>query len=323
MSNTCMNKYKNQFAIEFAKTMQINLPQWKRLQKSYIKKLYAEWLPGYFVGFLMGLLPGKHEHNYNFKEHLLLGIVLFIVAIYLAISIENKNYQKDIKQKLFPVLLNVFSKDIIYNSGEISSYEYNASKLFKRRACYNTPDDRFCGTYNDVPFVISETEVINVEKNKKRESTERRIFKGLVMHFRMQKQINSRVLIYSKNIINKVPKGFEKVTMELEAFNQKYNVYVEKNQTNSGGQIEARYLFNTVFLERFMQLHTSFRINKMKCSVYGDSILILLETRKDLFEMNHLFKNIGDIHQYQHLFDEFASVLSFIEVLNLSSRTGL
>ena len=303
--------------------MQVNLPQWKNLQKSYIKKLYKEWLIGYFVGFLMGLLPGKHEYNYNFKEHLYLGIVFFVFAIYLAISIENKNYQKDIKQKLFPVLLNVFSKDIRYDSGEISNYEYNASKLLKRSACYNTPDDRFCGTYNNVPFVVSETEIINVEKNKKNESTERRIFKGLVMHFKMKKSINSRVLIYSKNITNKVPKGFEKVTMESEVFNKKYNVYVEKNQTSSDGQIEARYLFNTVFLERFMQLQTSFRINKMKCSVYGKSILILLETRKDLFEMNHLFMNIGDIHQYHHLFDEFASVLSFIDVLNLSSRTGL
>lgn len=323
MPNTCMNKYKNQFAIEFAKTMQVNLPQWKSLQKSYIKKLYVEWIPGYFVGFLMGLLPGKHEHNYNIKEHLYLGIVFFIVTIYIAISIENKNYQKDIKQKLFPKLLNVFSEYIVYNSGEIPYQECNDSKLFKRRVCHASSDDKFCGTYNNVPFVILETTLTNVERDKKGETTERDLFKGLVLSFKMQKKINSRVLIYSKNISNQIPKGFEKVTMELESFNKKYNVYAEKNQTSSDGQIEARYLFNTLFLERFMQLHTSFRINKMRCSVYGDSILILLETRKDLFEMNHLFKNIGDIHQYQHLFDEFASVLSFIEVLNLSSRTRL
>ena len=142
------------------------------------------------------------------------------------------------------------------------------------------------------------------------------------MHFKMQKKIKFRVLIYSKNIFNRVPDRFEKVTMESEEFNKKYNVYVQKG-SNADGQVEARYLFNTVFLERFMQLQTSFRVNKMQCSIYGNSMLILLATNKDLFEMNHLFKNIGDIHQYQHLFDEFASVLSFIDVLNLSSRTGL
>lgn len=91
----------------------------------------------------------------------------------------------------------------------------------------------------------------------------------------------------------------------------------------SSGQIEARYLLNTVFLDRFMQLQTSFRVNKVKCSIYDNSLLIFLYTKKDLFEMNHLFRKIDDITQYKHLFNEFASVLSFMEILNISSKTGL
>lgn len=91
----------------------------------------------------------------------------------------------------------------------------------------------------------------------------------------------------------------------------------------AGGQIEARYLLTTVFLDRFMQISTSFDIDEVQCSIFDDSMLILLSTNKDLFEMNHLFGRIDDIHQYDHLFDEFASVLSFIDVLNLASKTGL
>ena len=144
------------------------------------------------------------------------------------------------------------------------------------------------------------------------------------MHFKMQKKIKSRVLIYSKGLFkNKTPEGFEKVEFEYEKFNKKYDVYVQKTQMEAGGQIEARYLFNTAFMDRFMQLQTSFRINKLKCSIFGDSMLVLLATNKDLFEMNHLLRRIDDIHQYKHLFDEFASVLSFLEILNLSSKTGL
>ena len=52
-------------------------------------------------------------------------------------------------------------------------------------------------------------------------------------------------------------------------------------------------------------------------------MLILLQTNKDLFEMNHFFGKIDDVKQYEHLFNEFASVLSFIDVLNLSSKTHL
>ena len=144
------------------------------------------------------------------------------------------------------------------------------------------------------------------------------------MHFEMHKKIKSRVLIYSKNLIpDKLPNGFEKVEMELESFNKKYNVYVEKMHQTAEGQIEARYLFNTLFLERFMQLQTSFKVDKIICSICENSVLILLETKKDLFEMNHLLNRIDDINQYKYLFDEFASIFSFVEILNLSSRTGL
>ena len=194
--------------------------------------------------------------------------------------------------------------------------------LFKKDVSYDSVDDKFSGVYNDVPFVISESKITNIKKLKNGKTQETRLFKGIAMHFKMQKKIKSRVLIYSKNIFNHIPDGFEKVTMESDEFNKKYNVYVQKD-SNADGQVEARYLFNVTFLERFMQLQMSFRISKMQCSVYGDSMLILLATNKDLFEMNHLLKRIDDIHQYQHLFNEFASVLSFIDVLNLSSRTGL
>ncbi len=96
-----------------------------------------------------------------------------------------------------------------------------------------------------------------------------------------------------------------------------------QNNPDSEGQVEARYLFNTAFLDRFMQLKTSFNVKKMSCSIYKNNVLVLLHTNKDLFEMNHLLSKIDDITQYHRLFDEFASVLSFIDVLNLASRTGL
>ena len=149
------------------------------------------------------------------------------------------------------------------------------------------------------------------------------MFKGVAMHFKMNKKIKSRVLILSKKIGQYVPPNYEKVNVEYNKFNKKYNVWVEKTQMEAGGQIEARYLLTTVFLDRFMQISTSFDIDEVQCSIFDDSMLILLSTNKDLFEMNHLFGRIDDIHQYDHLFDEFASVLSFIDVLNLASKTGL
>lgn len=50
------------------------------------------------------------------------------------------------------------------------------------------------------------------------------------MHFKMQKKIKFRVLIYSKNIFNRVPDRFEKVTMESDEFNKNIMYMFKKVQ---------------------------------------------------------------------------------------------
>ncbi len=334
-----MEKYKNNFAIEFAKVMQKNLPQWKKYQKKHIRALFKkEHIITCIIAFLVGFIPGKREFNYDIHFHVCLAIIFLIGAIITVIGFENKEYQDDIKSDLFPKLLKVFGQNIeygvdaffnnpsssVYCSSCIPNSVYDNSMLFKKPVSHDILDDKFAGVYNDCSFLITESEVINIQKYKNGKSDITSLFKGVAMYFEMQKKIKSRVLIYSKSLFkNKVPKDFEKVEFEYEKFNKKYDVYVQKTQMEAGGQIEARYLFNTAFMDRFMQLHTSFKIKKMQCSIYGNSMLILLSTNRDLFEMNHLFRRIDDINQYRVLFDEFASVLSFLEVLNLSSKTGL
>ena len=333
----CMEKYKNNFAIEFAKVMQKNLPRWKKFQKEHIKALFSDktMLSMYLLFFLISFIPTLVIQDSFFTD---IGVILIIILLILNINSENKEYQNCIKTDLFSELLKVFNQDIeygaggnfynslgsVYCSGYIPNSIYNNSMLFNKSVSYDSPDDTFTGVYNDCPFTILETKVINTIRHIGGKTEDVQLFKGIAMHFKMKKKIKSRVLIYSKGLLkNKTPEGFEKVEFEYEKFNKKYNVYVQKTQIEAGGQIEARYLFNTAFMDRFMQLQTSFRINKLKCSIFGDSMLVLLATNKDLFEMNHLLRRIDDIHQYKHLFDEFASVLSLLKVLNLSSKTGL
>ncbi len=321
----CMDKYKNEFAISFARLMEKELPTWKLYQKAGRRNLYTSWLWLYFLAFASGFLPGKRETNYleNLEMHFWFGVVLCIASIVSAISVENKSYQRIIKQKLFPKLLSVFHKSIQYPGYGLNNQQYDKSQLLKKPVTDRDTDDCFSGIYNGVRFKIEETELQNIKRAKQRKNDQiTTLFKGVAMNFTMEKEIDARVLISSKSLFRKVPKGYEKVTLEYEKFNKKYNVYVE-NSAGSEGQIEARYLFNTVFLDRFMQIQTSFRVSKMECSIYGKDLLFLLHTRKDLFEMNHLLGKVDDIHQYQRLFNEFASVLSFIEILNLSSKTGL
>ena len=323
MTNRCMSKYKEKFTLEFAKVMQVNAPKWNASQKHHVKNLYTTWLLVYISIFFAGFTPLKNELNYNLNFHIILAIIGLIGSIFAFACYESGILKEEIKKDLYTKLLKAFGHDIVYDCGEISCSEYNNSMLFNKPVRYASVDDKFCGIFNGSPFVIAESH-LNYIKTTHGKTQETTLFNGVSMYFKMQKKVKSRVLVYSKGLLNiNVPKGFEKVEFEYEKFNKKYDVYVQKSKDETRGQIEARYLFNTAFMDRFMQLQTSFKVGKMKCSIYDDTMLVLLPTNRDLFEINPLFKKIDDINNYQTLFDEFASVLSFLEILNLSSKTGL
>ena len=344
MSQNCMDKYKSDFTAKFLEMMDKDAHKWKKIQNAIILELFNKFsLSIYaiysFLGFSIPYIA-KVENN-TFQWALLWSGIFFLWAFITIIQDKNKDYQAAIKEKIFPELLSIFGnltrkdgnvfRDIIYNSEDsnknkklsnIDNSEFNNSELYPIDIEVRTNDDIFYGQYNNVFLTMVETDfgwktrILKFIKYN-------RMFKGLAMRFKMNKQIKSRVLILTKFSKTKIPKGYEKVELESVKFNKKYDIWVNTQSNKGQGQIEARYLLNTAFMERLMQIQTSFKVSRMCCSVFGDSMLIMLHTRKDLFEMNHLFGRIDDVHQYKHLFDEFASVLSFIDVLNLSSKTKL
>lgn len=323
--SSSINRFKNDFSIKFAQLMQERLPVWKQVQREERSSLYSLPAIGMYLLFsLLGFIPGKRETNYDLNFHIFMAVIIFVGTVIINIQTTNKKYQNRIKATLFSQLLHVFDKNIKYaRNKKIPTACFEDSKLYNHTIQIRTDDDIFHGNYNDVEFIINETDFGYETRDSKGRRQYHSMFKGVAMHFKMNKQIKSRVLIMSKTFLNLAPHNFEKVELESCNFAKKYNVFVEKNSLGGNGQIEARYLLNTAFMDRLMQIQTSFKTNKMNCSIIGNNMLIMLSTNKDLFEMNHLLGKIDDIKQYNHLFDEFASVLSFIEVLNLSSRTKL
>jgi len=318
-----MNKYKGEFTLKFAEIMQKNLFVWKELQKKFKRKLYTTDLWWYFGAYLLGYIPGKNETHYDLHFHMWFGLVFVVIAIFICIGKENKSYQNEIKKTLFQKLLDVFSQNINYGIGCISNREFENCGLYNHAIESRTDDDCFEGNYNGVDFIMNETDFGYYTRDSKGRRHYHSMFNGVAMRFKMQKQIKAKVLIHSKALFKYVPHGFEKVSLEYADFAKKYEVYTKHDVSSYEGQIEARYLLNAAFLDRFMQLKTSFKTNNIKLSVDGDTMYVMLGTSRDLFEMNHLLGKIDDIRQYETLFDEFASVLSFMDVLNLASKTGL
>ena len=86
-----MDKYKESFALEFAKVMQKNGQRWSTSQKKSIRNLYTKWVLAYIGGFIAGFIPLKREWlNYDLNFHIILAIICFIGAIFAAIPIYRR-----------------------------------------------------------------------------------------------------------------------------------------------------------------------------------------------------------------------------------------
>ena len=111
--------------------------------------------------------------------------------------------------------------------------------------------------------------------------------------------------------------NLQKVMLESDKFNEKYNVY-------STDQIEARYLVTTAFMDRLQNLKTHFGAKKVKCSFYdGNKLMIVFHTNKDLFELGDLDHSLYTNNKHIELFNSLYSVIELIEYFKLNQKTGL
>ena len=94
-----------------------------------------------------------------------------------------------------------------------------------------------------------------------------------------------RIGLHIPDISNRKKEAFEEVKLEDPCFDKKFNVY-------SSDQIEARCLITPSFMERFQNLKTAFKSNKIKCSFYDTKMMIAISTKENLFEIGSLFKNL-------------------------------
>ena len=108
-----MEKYKNKFAVEFAKIMEVELKNWQKVQNKYrCEYIIFESLMGCILVFYLVYMPKQ-----GFELFPSICGFFIISSIILCIHhVKNKAYQTNIKQKLYPNLLKIFDNTIFSHS---------------------------------------------------------------------------------------------------------------------------------------------------------------------------------------------------------------
>jgi hypothetical protein len=256
------------------------------------------------------------------------GSILVAVAseiIFYFMELYRKEFSYDMKKSIMgeKVMENLFSEfgkfhwdkhnkliptEVINDTGLI---HVDSDNFFRG------DDDTYSVTYNGLQISIDEVNF--AKKGTVDRTSAQTVFDGIVFDFELNKNTDSHILIVNRHRIFLKPRGYSEIKLESVEFSKKYKVYATD-------EVEARYMLNTLFIDRFMDLRVAFNIDKLECSI-KDSHLVFVAGKgllgSNVFEIGNLYTSYKDINTYSKFFDELSSILAFSDVLNLESKTKL
>lgn len=259
------------------------------------------------------------SHSFNRSDEGVVKLIILIAcAIYYAAYRCKKAFEKEVKTGVINSFLSFFG-NFHWSMDEYIPIETLEDSGLTGSITSIENDDYFNGSHDDVGITISEMKLIR--GSGKYATT---IFDGLFIKLDMHKKMDFHTIItehisFGSRFCSSLPCSFddmEKVELEDPDFNKQFSVF-------SQDQTEARYILTTSFMERFKHLKEMFNTNNIRASFQNNSVLIGVNSNKDLFVLGDVTKPVTDSQEVQTLFEQFAAVLSLIEILKLNMKTGL
>ena len=253
------------------------------------------------------------------------GPVLTIVFGFIPYNAIKKRFEAKIKKKVMPIVCGCFpklkwrdqvnkkqklmtSKDF---SVDFQTENYKLSNIIPNfhRMFF---DDCFDGEYNDTKFAIEEN-YAEIGSGKNRHT----VFKGVIITLDMNKPFHGNTVIKPDSMFHTSPSGnLHYTVLEDVEFEKKFDVFTDDD-------IEARYLITPSLMERLKSMQVAFKADKVSASFYQNKFYIALHTRKDLFSLGSLTKNVCDKEQFFTMFEEIFSIIKLIDHFKLNQKIGL
>lgn len=285
------------------------------------------------------------------------GLIFIILGFLALVSLipyyfaYKKIYSAELKKEILPDLLKSFGEiTLCSNEKTILEAEMSQSGLFQRSKNF-TFDDKFKGSYKNVNFEIVETTspfkglVISFDSDRAVKN------RTVIVSKRVLFQKNSDIFLFWLPIIvfiasialvsgNITPvkiaeyllfiglyitffsviyflgspfnkEILNKISLEDIKFSKKFDIY-------SSDEVEARYLVNPAFMERLLNLKTSFKSKNIRAAFYNNKLIIALSSEIDFFEIGNLHTSLHDEKYLNKFYNELSSILDMVEYFKLN-----
>ncbi|MCE9680391.1 DUF3137 domain-containing protein [Shewanella sp. AS1] len=230
-----------------------------------------------------------------------------------------KEYKANVKHLVFPYIFSYFGDDFIFNPNQRMSLPL--LELSKLLPDYDDAhfDDYVHGSHKGVAITINELKLTKEVRRDKRTETQTQ-FQGVMVKLGSHKAFKGHTVVIKNrgglvNFFSDSFRGLSRVKLEDPRFEKQFDVF-------STDQIEARYLLTVSFMERLQELASLFD-NKIQCAFYADSLLIMLSSRDNRFELGSLFQPATFEYEFSQINREMKQLFAMIDILKLDQKIGL
>jgi len=268
------------------------------------------------IGIFSYTEAGLFDKLQNWAMICIAGLVCAVVWI----AYPAKQYNAQVKERIFPLIFNFISPDCVYQAkSPLSAKELKKFRIIPRFD-EEVSDDYIKTNYKNVTIELYETRLNQVNSGSDDDSTHI-IFKGIFVILSMNKNFKGSTIVLKDagsivNWLKNVATDLKNVKLEDPKFEKEFEVY-------SSDQVEARYLLTTSFMERLLKLKSEFGGYGIKASFFQNQLLLMIEYHQDLFQVASIMKPATFIEDIQTILRQTEQIFLIVEILKLEEKTGL
>lgn len=231
---------------------------------------------------------------------------LFVVLLKTAYQAYYYNFHEKVKPNVLPTFLKSIC-DWKWSESEIFCAEDIKSYGFCQKGTLLACNDAFTSELNNLK--VQEADFYHRLPSKSGERDESD-FRGLIIEFSCSKKFTGYTAVLTDKNERISPKftKLECVNLEDTNFEKKYFVY-------SDNQVESRYILTPIAMEKLKDIENYFAATKIEAAFYKNKFILLLSTKKPLFELGNLYQFNFNKAVFYELYKEILSVKNLITAL--------
>lgn len=246
-------------------------------------------------------------------------VFITVLSALVAFQILNGLYRRQTKNAFLTHIAAALG--LSYNkNGMFPTDDFNRHRILPPADRIHV-EDGFSGAINGVQVVFQEATLTEITpaQNRDEQDRETTVFWGLLLKIRIGKVLTGHTVVLPRNALQVF---FRTAFSKFEKVNLVSPVFDDHFTAMSTDQVEARYVLDPAFIERFIDAGALLGSKWIEASFMDQEIAFAIQRNKPMFEIGWLGQPLTGA-ALEKVAAELRAVVQLVDVLKLNPHTGL